>query len=403
MKKIVILLAGCWFLQGCAEKSHKPPTVFNEWTPITENELRGWQPTAPINIQWEDSILYLQAQPEGLGAWLISDSDYEDFHWEFEFQASGLQSGVVFRYDQENKNAPSEGGYIVNFDFNPNQQNPTGTIINTARARTLDSVDTEGWNKLMVEAEGTYLKIFLNGELIAETHDRKSRSGSIGFQAPLQDEARLGIRNIHIKRLPAMSIDEPLLEEAFRADSSHQWQPLFDGTTLNGWTPIGDGSWEINEGVVHGFSGPLGGFLVSEQAYKNFYLITSFRIIKEDNSGIFIRKSPDSVAVSLEDAIECNIYDHNGPEHPYSTGSIATHARAWYGIIDYQDWNTMEIFARENQVVLYVNGHKMSEASLSTQYNKKGNICLQGGIKIFSEDQGPSNIYFKEMKIKNMD
>lgn len=155
-------------------------------------------------------------------------------------------------------------------------------------------------------------------------------------------------------------------------------------------------------GILHGYSDGANSFFVSNEAYRNFYLLCKFKILKEDNSGIFIRKHPDSTNVSINDAIECNIYDHNGYSHAYSTGSIAIHARAWSHMIDYTDWNTMEIFAHNNHIVLYINGRKSSEAYLPKQFDKAGNICLQAGPRFFS-DNGSSHIYFKDLAIKNMD
>ena len=51
---------------------------------------------------------------------------------------------------------------------------------------------------------------------------------------------------------------------------------------------------------------------------------------------------------------------------------------------------------------MYVNGLKSAEAHLSEDYNIDGNICIQGGIKVFSEDRGylinaaTKDFYFKE-------
>ena len=177
---------------------------------------------------------------------------------------------------------------------------------------------------------------------------------------------------------------------------------LFSNQNLEGWQVVGEGSWEFEADVLHGYSGEQTTLLVSDKTYKDFYFKCAFKIKKEDNSGIFIRKHPDSTNISLEDAIECNIYDHNGYEHAYSTGSIVTHARAFSNLIDYDDWNEMEIFANEDQVVLTINGQKSAEAYLPRKFNKTGNICFQAGTRVFS-DNGPSHIYLKDMMIRDMD
>ena len=99
-------------------------------------------------------------------------------------------------------------------------------------------------------------------------------------------------------------------------------------------------------------------YLVSEKSYKNFYLKGKFKILKEDNSGVFIRKHPDSTNITLTNTIECNIYDHNGYTHAYSSGAIVPHARAWAGMVHYKDWNSFEIFTKDDLVIMYLNGFK---------------------------------------------
>ena len=100
-------------------------------------------------------------------------------------------------------------------------------------------------------------------------------------------------------------------------------------------------------------------------------------------AGYFIRHDPAIETVSPENAIECNIYDFNGLSHVYSTGSIVLGSRAFRDLIEYDEWNEMEIFAYENHVILAVNGKKSAEAHLADKFNKAGQIGLQAGIQVF--------------------
>lgn len=190
------------------------------------------------------------------------------------------------------------------------------------------------------------------------------------------------------------------LEEVYR-NSSLPLVSMIDNQALTGWHILGNGEWTYYYGELHGYSGAEPSYLVTDKTYKNFYLRCEFKIKKEDNSGIFIRKHPDSTAVSLQDAIECNIYDSDGEKQLYSTGSIVTHGLAPSNLITYGDWNTMEIFAQNEYIVLYINGQKSSEALLPTNFNKAGNICLQAGTRIYT-DNGPSDIRFKNLQIREM-
>jgi hypothetical protein len=351
----------------------------------------------------KDDVLSMSASAEYPNAVLLTEVVYDNFELEFEFKSEEPETGVMIRFNDKLKIAPRMAGYFISTDFNPDHQNPAGTIHTTARATVLEDVDATDWNKMTVEAAGTHLKVSINGQLVAEANDQRFGQGKLALFPPLTAEKTVSFKNIRIKPLVMAAVVPELLEDRYRSDQELAWDTLFNGNDLDGWSPVGDGSWQVENGVIHGYSGEEGGFLVSNGSYKNFYLKTEFKIIKEDNSGIFIRKSPDSAAVTITDAIECNIYDHNGPSHAYSTGSIATHARAWYGMIDYNEWNEMEIFAEDEHIVMFVNGQKSSESYLPDHFNKAGNICLQGGIKVFAPDKGPSDIYFRSVLVKSFD
>jgi hypothetical protein len=351
----------------------------------------------------EEEVLTMTASADYPNAMLVSAESYDNFVLEFEFKSDEPESGILFRFNDLLRIVPRKAGYFLSTDINADHQNPAGTINTVARATVLEDVVAGTWNKIVLEAAGTHLKVYINEQKVAEAHDKNFTEGKLTLLPPLTADRSISYRNIKIKPLVMAAVVSELLEDRYRSDQELTWDTLFDGSTLAGWSPVGDGTWNVENGTIHGYSGEEGGFLVSDNTYKDFYLKTEFKIIKEDNSGIFIRKSPDSTAVTITDAIECNIYDHNGPSHAYSTGSIATHARAWYAMIDYNDWNEMEIFAEDQHIVMFVNGQKSSESYLPDHFNKAGNICLQGGIKVFAPDKGPSDIYFRQVLVKSFD
>ena len=178
---------------------------------------------------------------------------------------------------------------------------------------------------------------------------------------------------------------------------------LFDGKSLKGWSKSGDGYWRVEDGALHGYSGEKGGYLINEGSYKNFYLKAAFKIAYEDNSGIFIRKDPNVENPGLDNALECNIYDANGFSHAYSTGAIVTHARAWSKMITYEEWNELEIFAFEDHIVMAINGRKASDVHVPSNFNIAGNICLQAGLQLMSEEKGPSNVWIKDIYVKDFE
>lgn len=402
MQRKILPLTLALILGLCSTKSLSQSgnwqTIFNG------KDLQGWTERGNFEKEIKDGTLYLKASHAFNNAWVLSEKTYRNFKLELEFlMDDGANSGVLFRYNPALNGALNALAYEANIDWDPNIQGPLGTIEHAARAKLIEGIDKMAWNKMRIEALGDHLKVFINESLVCETHNRRSMVGKIGLQVPIRKGGTIGFKNVRIQELDNTELSVPPIEDYYRATYERSLKPMMEGESLEGWHTIGPGKWSFEEGgVLHGYSGNAHSFLVTNDTYKNFYLKCKFKIIKEDNSGIFIRKHPDSTNVALTDAIECNIYDHNGYSHAYSTGSIVTHARAWYGMTHFEDWNTMEIFAHESYIVLYINGQKASEAHLEGPYNKAGNICLQAGTKVFT-DSGPSDIYFKDLKIKNMD
>ncbi len=387
---------------ACASKNNEDETHLNQWKYLIDgNDLKGWEKQEEFTAISDDGVLTISG--DGQGGWLFYEEEYEDFVFETEFLVEPPNiSGIAFRYLDDKKGNPSSTGYKVNIDHNPDQQNPMGSIFNISRAKLLKSTKKDGWNKLNIETKGDHLKVFINDTLVTETHNRRADEGKIGIQA-YGKSRKAQFRKMKIKELEEVDYLGPQIEDYMRTSINSELKPLTNLTDLDDWSQIGDGTWEINDGVIHGYSGEKGGFLIHKDAYQNFYLKLKFKIEHEENSGIFIRHDPAAKElVTTDNAIECNIYDHNGFTHEYSTGSIAPIARAWSKMIDYNSWNSMEIFAFEDQICMYVNGVKSSEAHLSEKSNRQGNICIQGGIQVFNGNL-PSHIYIKDMYIKDFD
>ena len=396
---LALLFAAC----NPATETATGPQLSAEWTALFNGkDLTGWHKAGTFDAKVENGEIVLSHGGGGKNEWLYTDQDYSDFSLKMDFLLPDQNSGVAFRHDESSGGHPALYSYEVNLNHKALNQ-ITGTVVNVARAEWLDSLDINAWNTLEIRAAGDHIQVFINDQKVSEAHNRRSRTGRIGLEVAGQQEPfEARFRNIQIKALEPTQTSGPLIEDYMRHTWKSQMKPIFDGTSTNGWTQTGDGYWTVEDGILHGFSGEKGGFLVSKDSWHNFYMKLTFKIANEDNSGIFIRKTPEREDVSIEDAIECNIYDHNGLSHAWSTGSIATHARAWKPIIDYDDWNEMEIFAFGDHICLYVNGRKSSEAHLAEKFNKSGNICLQAGVRLFS-DNGPSHIYFKEVMLKSFD
>src|SRR5579884_3372024 len=71
---------------------------------------------------------------------------------------------------------------------------------------------------------------------------------------------------------------------------AQQWQPLFNGRDLTGWENVGNESWTVENGVIHGQTKTEGyGYLKTTQKFSDFDLSLRFRCETSGNSGVFFR------------------------------------------------------------------------------------------------------------------
>lgn len=154
------------------------------------------------------------------------------------------------------------------------------------------------------------------------------------------------------------------------------WTTLIDGSnpaTLFGWTPLGVGNWMVADGAVQGKDGRAG-FLVSKETYTDFEIRAEFWADGPANSGIFIR-CQDRAKVGADNAYEVNIFDRR-PDPSYGTAAIVDFAKVAQPYPQAADkWNTFEITARGDRLVVVFNGQKTVD--IRNDKWKSGPIALQ--------------------------
>jgi hypothetical protein len=155
------------------------------------------------------------------------------------------------------------------------------------------------------------------------------------------------------------------------AESKAGWTLLFDGRALSGWMPTGDVDWKVEDGTITATKGS--GFLVTPKPYGNFEFKTEFWVDKAANSGVFFRcgqGNPSAMA-----CYEANIFDAHAM---WPTGSI-NNLKA--SLPDKPDtvgkWNTFEIQANGNHLVIKVNGR--TTVDVQDQRLSNGPLALQEG------------------------
>jgi Domain of Unknown Function (DUF1080) len=167
------------------------------------------------------------------------------------------------------------------------------------------------------------------------------------------------------------------------------WTTLVDGTKVpgaaEGWTSAGEGNWSVAEGTLQGKEGKMG-YLVTKDSYTDFEIRAEFWADASCNSGIFIR-CQDRTKVGANNSYEVNIFDKR-PDPSYGTGAIVDVAKVRQpGPMAVDRWNTFEITAKGERLVVVLNGEKTVDV-MDAKW-KSGPVALQsaGGTIRFRKVQ----------------
>ncbi|MBH98090.1 MAG: hypothetical protein CMM56_06505 [Rhodospirillaceae bacterium] len=126
---------------------------------------------------------------------------------------------------------------------------------------------------------------------------------------------------------------------------------LFDGSNLDHFEQLGETNWTISGDIVEGTGGS--GHLVTKESYTDFLLTLEFWVDDPANSGVFIR-CQDPEMISPNNCYEVNIFDQR-PDQTYRTGGIVYFAAPAAHIDAAERWNTYEIRAQGNQLLITLN------------------------------------------------
>ena len=167
--------------------------------------------------------------------------------------------------------------------------------------------------------------------------------------------------------------------------SAGAWRTLFDGSSLAGWTQVGDANWQLMDGAVAADSGT--GFLLTTESYADFDLDLEFWVTPDANSGVFIRcANPSEIGAAT--CYEVNIFDQR-PDPSYRTGAIVEVASPRVMIETGDRWNHYEISAQGSHLVVKLNG----QTTVDTNDDK-----LAAGP--FALQYGAGRVMFRNVRIR---
>lgn len=140
------------------------------------------------------------------------------------------------------------------------------------------------------------------------------------------------------------------------------WITVVDGKEVGQWDKLGEANWHIADGalVADRKEGKDPTYIITRTSYKDFEIRAEFWADEEANSGIFIRCA-DIKNVDSNTCYEVNIFDKR-PQPEYGTGAIVD-----VGKVDPMPkaagkWNSYEITAKGDNLVVVLNGVKTVDA-----------------------------------------
>jgi hypothetical protein len=177
-----------------------------------------------------------------------------------------------------------------------------------------------------------------------------------------------------------------------------EWQNIFDGKTLEGWTKSEEnsGSITVDNGAIK-CSGPRA-HLYYDGAFENFEFEATVKTDKLSNSGIFFH-------TQYEVQINNSYPGTDDYRESRKTGSIYNIRNIYYPLVKDEEWFKVRIRVVENHVEVFVNDQKVNDYVEPVNPWRwdggedvklgKGTFALQG------HDAGRS-VWFKDIRVKKV-
>ena len=187
-----------------------------------------------------------------------------------------------------------------------------------------------------------------------------------------------------------------------------EWQVLFDGRTLGGWTSRGgryDGAalWIVEDGAITGVQGPRGegGLLYTDGVYDDFELELEARVGYPFDSGIFLRMLPPASGLK---GVQVTIDNRPDGEvgalyaDAFLTHNLEAKARFRRG-----EWNHFRVRCQgaDFHVEAWMNGEKIADhAPGAAGFARSGRIGLQvhGGQEVTAQ----SKAQFRALRLRRL-
>ncbi|NQZ57331.1 MAG: DUF1080 domain-containing protein [Lentisphaeraceae bacterium] len=189
---------------------------------------------------------------------------------------------------------------------------------------------------------------------------------------------------MNLKNLKQLLIFLSLITAVNAQGKSGEWQSLFDGKTLTGWSSQVKGELKVVDGEMHLLSKKKNLWLISDQAFEDFELEVEVEALMPKgvyNSGIGFRISLNGKKKPF--GYQCEIDGQkSGSVYAIGKGWVFPQKNQWdafykkTGNFYKKDtWNKFRIVCQGQHMQIWVNGQLTIDLQ-DSQY-KKGRIALQ--------------------------
>lgn len=179
------------------------------------------------------------------------------------------------------------------------------------------------------------------------------------------------------------------------------WVNLFNGKDLTGWVKVGNETWNVEDGTIHGLARTKDyGYLKTEKSYKDFQLSLRFKCEGDGNSGVFFhvdfKPGTADVSQGLQFEIDCKIGQHSGGVYGDGRAWIVWPAPENETVIRADDWNDYLVKVEGNRYTSRLNGVPMVDFTDPKPKSFDGPIALQ------LHSGGSGNMRFKNIMIRDL-
>lgn len=359
-----------------------PREVSAGWISLFDGDTAfGWAPRGAA--RWVVANGEVSPVPgSGLG-FLTTTSEFANYRLKAEFWIDDVaNSGVFLRCPTEGE-ITALNAYEVNI-YDRHEQWPTGSINEVGRADR--ARPTAGrWNTFEIVADGSKLRVILNGEQVLYTSDSKHRRGQIGLQYNGSGDVRF--RGVRLQPLG--------LKSAFNGKDLSGWKEIPGRKSVFSVTP---------EGWINVKNG--NGDLQSTSSYGDF--VFQLDIISNGthlNSGIFFRATPGEFWSGYESQIR-NQWTGDDRTRPvdFGTGGVYNLQKARRVVSTDKEWFTKTIVAAGKHIAVWINGQQVSDFhdNRAANSNARRGFRSEPGVLSIQGHDPTTDLSFRRLRIEEL-